>query len=245
MCPHPVHPQRRVHPAGHHQLQRRRVILHQPAQRISAGRTGQVKIINDQHPIRGVKVVSQRRNRIGRDLTIESHQLAGILADPWLAEPNSRGLDDGSHEPGRVSIGRIAAQPRRWPLRARCQPVRQQHGLARPRRAHHHPKANLFSPVQRVQQPRPAHQTRRQLRGTELRRREPGTSRLGLSLDCRVRHPASASCNATPTGGFAGTGPVPAMARFYRWQRSAQGLAGEGPRHPISGDDPKAAARAR
>ena len=155
MCPHPVHPQRRVNPASHNQLQRRRVILHQPAQRISAGRTGQVKIINNQypHPIRRIQVVSQSRNRIGRYLTIETHQLAGILADPWLIKAITRGLDDGRDEPGRIRVGRIAAQPRRWPLRARRQPVGEEHRLASPRWAHHQGEANLFSPVQQVEQP--------------------------------------------------------------------------------------------
>ena len=67
VCPHPVHPQRRVNPAGHNQLQRRRVVLHQPAQGVGAGRPGQVKVINDQypHPVRRVKVVSQGGDCIG------------------------------------------------------------------------------------------------------------------------------------------------------------------------------------
>ena len=66
-APHPVHPQRRVNPAGHNQLQRRHVILHQPARGVGAGRAGQVKVINDQylHPFRRVKVVSQGSDCIG------------------------------------------------------------------------------------------------------------------------------------------------------------------------------------
>ena len=36
MRPHAMHPQRRVNPAGHNQLQRRRVILHQPPQGVGA-----------------------------------------------------------------------------------------------------------------------------------------------------------------------------------------------------------------
>ena len=155
MCPHPVHPQRRVNTAAHNQLQRRRVILHQPAQGIGTGRTGQVKVINDQdpQPIRLLEVVGQSRDRIGRYLAIEAHQLAGILADPWLIKAMSRSLDDGSDEPGRVGVGRVAAQPRRWPLRVGCQPVGKQRGLACPRRAHHQGEPNLFSPVQQVEQP--------------------------------------------------------------------------------------------
>jgi hypothetical protein len=72
-APHPVHPQRRVNPAGRNQLQRRHVILHQPARGVGAGRPGQVKVINDQylHPARRVKVVSQGSDCIGRYLAIE------------------------------------------------------------------------------------------------------------------------------------------------------------------------------
>ena len=72
-APHPVHPQRRVDPAGHNQLQRRHVILHQPARGVGARRPGQVKVINDQylHPVRRVKVVSQGSDCIGRYLAIE------------------------------------------------------------------------------------------------------------------------------------------------------------------------------
>ena len=153
--PHPVHPQRRVNPAGHNELQRRRVILHQPAQGVGAGRPGQVEVINDQypHPVLHVKVVSQGSDSIGRYLAIEADQLAGILADRWLTKAISRGLDDGSDEPGRVGVGRVAAQPRRWPLRAGCQPVGEEHRLACPRRAHHQGEANLVSPVQPIEQP--------------------------------------------------------------------------------------------
>ena len=76
-------PQRRVNPAGHNQLQRRRVILHQPAQGVGADRPGQVKVINDQylHLIRDVKVVSQGGDGIGRYLAIKADQLPGILAN--------------------------------------------------------------------------------------------------------------------------------------------------------------------
>ena len=104
MGPHAMQPQRRIYPAGHHQLERRRVILHQPAQSVGAGRTGQVKIINDQdpRPIRRPKVVSQSCHHIDRHLTIQAHQLAGILTDPWLAKAISGRLDDGRDEPGRV-----------------------------------------------------------------------------------------------------------------------------------------------
>ena len=155
MCPHPVHPQRRVNPAGHDQLQRRRVILHQPAQGVGAGRAGQVEVINDQHPhpVRRIKVVSQGGDRISRYLAIEADQLPGILANRRLTKANPRGLDDGSDEPDRVGVGRVAAQPRRWPLWAGRQPVGKDHGLARPRRAHHQGKANLVSLVQPVEQP--------------------------------------------------------------------------------------------
>ncbi len=154
MCPHAVHPQRRVNPAGHNQLQRRRVVLHQPAQGVGACRTRQVKIINDQdpQPIWRLKVVSQSCHHIGRHLAIEAHQLEGILADLWLTKAIPGSLDDGRDEPGRVGVGPVAAQPRRWPLRAGGQPVGNQHGLARPRRAHHQGEPNLFSPVQLVEQ---------------------------------------------------------------------------------------------
>jgi hypothetical protein len=155
MRPHPVHPQRRVNPAGHNQLQRRLVIIHQPAQGIGAGRPGQVKIINDQHPhpVRHVQVVRQGSDGISRYLTIEADQLAGILADRRLAKAIPRGLDDGRDKPGRIGVGRIAAQPRRRPLRTGCQPVSQEHGFACPRRAHHQGKAYLVSPVQPIEQP--------------------------------------------------------------------------------------------
>ena len=154
MCPHAVHPQRRVNPAGHNQLQRRRVILHQPAQGVGAGRAGQVKIIDDQdpQPIRRLKVVSQSCHHVGRYLAIKAHQLAGILADPRLTIAIPSSLDDGRDEPGRVGVGRVAAQPRRWPLRTGGQPIGKQHGLARPRRAHYQGEPNLFSPVQLVEQ---------------------------------------------------------------------------------------------
>ena len=155
MYSHPMHPQRRVNPAGHHQLQRRRMILHQPAQGVGAGRPGQVEVINDQYPcpVRRVKVVSQSSDCIGRYLAIEADQLAGILADRRLTKAIPRGLDNGGDEPGRVGVGRVAAQPRRLPLRAGRQPVSEGHGLARTRRAHHQGEANLFSPVQQVEQP--------------------------------------------------------------------------------------------
>ena len=154
MGPHPMHPQRRVNPAGHHQLQRRRVILHQPPQGVGAGRPGQVKIINDQdpQPIWRLKVVSQSRHHINRHLAIKAHQLAGILTEPWLAKAIPGRLDDGRDEPGRVGVGRVAAQPRRWPLRAGGQPVGNHHGLARPRRAHHQGEPSLFASVQLVEQ---------------------------------------------------------------------------------------------
>jgi hypothetical protein len=154
MCPHAVHPQRRVHPAGHHQLQRRRVILHQPPQGVGAGRAGQLKVINDQdpRPIRRLEVVSQSRDRIGRYLAIEAHQLTGILAELRLTKAMARSLDEGRDEPDRVSVRRVAAQPCRRPLRASGQPIGKQHGLARPRRAYHQGEANLFSQVQLVEQ---------------------------------------------------------------------------------------------
>ena len=104
-------------------------------------------------PSGALKVVRQSRDGIGRYLAVEAHQLAGIFADPWLAKTASRGLDDGRDEPGRVGIGRVAAQPRRWPLRASCQPIGEEHGLARARRTHHQGEANLLSSVQLVEQP--------------------------------------------------------------------------------------------
>jgi len=54
-------------------------------------------------------------------------------------------------------------------------------------------KANLVSPVQPIEQPRPAHEPRHQPGDTELRGREPGSARAGLSRHCRLRHSASAS----------------------------------------------------
>jgi hypothetical protein len=120
--PHPVHPQRRVNPAGHHQLQRRRVILHQPAQGVGAGRAGQVKVVDDQHPrsVQHLKVAGQGSDRIGRYLTIEAHQLAGTSCGwpkPWragstMAATNRAGSASAasqlSHADGRS--GRAASQ---------------------------------------------------------------------------------------------------------------------------------------
>ena len=193
MCPQAMHPQRRVDPAGHDQLQRRRVIFHQPPQGVGAGRAGQVKIINDQNPqpVRRLKVVSQSRHHIGRHLAIKAHQLAGILAEPWLTKAMPSSLDNGRDEPGRVGVGRVAAQPRRWPLRMGGQPVGQQRSLARPRRAHHQGEPDLVSPVQLAEQSRPAQQPRYSLRGRELRGREPRAVRARPSYRCRLRHSAS------------------------------------------------------
>ena len=114
-----------------------------------------MKVITDQHPhpVRHVKVVRQGGDRIGRYLAIEADQLTGILADRRLTKAITHGLDDRSDKPGRVGIGRVAAQPRRWPLRAGCQPVGQDHGLAGPRRADHQGETNLISPVQPIKQP--------------------------------------------------------------------------------------------
>ena len=130
------------------------MIFHQPAQGVGAGRTGQVKIINDQdpQPIRRLKVIGQSCHHIDRHLAIKAHQLTGILTDPGLAKAISSSLDEGRDEPGRVGVGRVAAQPRRWPLRAGGQPVGNHHRLARPRRAHHQGEPSLFSLVQLVEQ---------------------------------------------------------------------------------------------
>ena len=111
-------------------------------------------------------------------------------------------------------------RPGRRTLRAGCQPVGEEHGLACPRRAHHQGKANLVSPVQPIEQPRPAHEPRHQPGDTELRGREPGSTRAGLSRHCRLRHSASPSHNAThpawPSGRITEASPG-------RWNDITQG----------------------
>ena len=108
-----------------------------------------MKVVNDQYPlpVLRVQVIGQGSDHISRHLAIEAHQLAGILTDLRLIEAKPHGLDDRGDEPDRVGVGHVATQPRRRPVRTGSQPVGEQHGLARPRRAHHQAEPNLLSPV--------------------------------------------------------------------------------------------------
>ena len=212
--PHPVHPQRRVNPAGHYHLQRRRMILHQPAQGIGAGRPGQVKVVNDQYPYpSGRQVVSQRGHCIGRYLAIEADQLAGILADRWLSKAIPRGLDDGSDEPDRVGIGRVTAQPRRRPLRAAAS--QSARSMVLPAPAGPTTRARRTCPPRSSRSStRPAHEPRHQLGDTEFRGREPGSARARLSDHCRFGNSASASYSATPPAWPSGSGTEASPGRW-------------------------------
>ena len=110
--PQPVQPQRRVHPAGQHQLGD----LGRPAlDKIShgpgdPGRRGMEVVDHDRRPcgqLRGI--VGDRRDDIGRHVAVHREQVGGIGAEP--RRHRLGGLDETGPEADRVSVGLIAGQP--------------------------------------------------------------------------------------------------------------------------------------
>ena len=130
--PQPVHPQRRVGPAGQHQLgvpggPALDQIGHGPE---DPGGRGMEVVHDDRRPGRQLHgIAGYRRGDIGRHVAVHREQAGGIGAKP--RRHRLGGLDETGPEADRVSVGLIARQPgssARWSCR---RPARQQHALSR------------------------------------------------------------------------------------------------------------------
>ena len=187
--PQPRQRQRRVGPAGQHQVQSRRQVLEQEPQR-DMDRLGvdQVVVVEDQQHLAvtalGVQFVDQRCHQ---PLERCRCRRAEQRADP-LPDPRARLVQRGNHVPPHphwVVVGRVQRQPGHRAV-ARQGPAGQHGRLARPSRGAHQDQPPCQPFAERLHQPRAGHEPRPRARHVQLGRQQgvrPGTG--DPSRNCR------------------------------------------------------------
>ena len=173
--PHPVQPQRRVKTAGEHQLgslgwPALNQVGHVPRDR----RRGDMEVVHDDR--RALRAAWRHRWRVDAmtsgDIRRSDRQQVGGIGGRRPALMRVHGLDEPGPEPEQVGVGAVAGQPGGNARRPGRRPVREQYGLAGPRRPYDDGQPPIRACRQLVTQLWSGDQRVGQRRRAELRQRE-------------------------------------------------------------------------